>query len=138
MTVPREVRGKVYALRALAALLLLFAAGIFIARPHDFGVRLLGLVAILLSVSVVRRSNVSVARARGDALAEWSANRAGRVGPLAWILVAASLLACGFTYFLMYLDQLHGGKDTWPVYAFAVAALMLVLAFGNVVARISR
>jgi hypothetical protein len=115
MTVPREVRTKFYALRALALVLLAFAGAVFILRPSGFGLRLLAFLAILLSVSVVRRANVAVWRARGDVLSEWSANKAGRVGPLSWTLVAASLLACVVSYFLMYLDQLHGGKDTWPV-----------------------
>lgn len=138
MAIPPQVRTKFYALRALAVLLGLFAGAIFILRPPGFGLHLLAFLAIFIGLWIVRRSNASVWRARGDVLSEWSSNKAGRVGPLAWILVAASLLVCGATYFLMYLDALHGGKEVWPVYAFAGAGLTLVLTLGNLIARISR
>jgi hypothetical protein len=138
MSIPPQVRTKFYALRAVAVLLLVFAAGTFIVRPHGFGFRLLGLVAILLSVSVVRRSNVSVARARGDVLAEWVSSKPGRVGPLAWILVALSLVACGICVFFVHLDALHGGNETWPAYALFGAVLAVAASTSYVVFRISR
>jgi hypothetical protein len=60
VTIPPEVRGKFYALRALALVLMVFAGAIFILRPHDFGPKLLIALAIFASVSIVRYSNASV------------------------------------------------------------------------------
>lgn len=47
-------------------------------------------------------------------------------------------MACGVCYYLMHLDALHGGNEVWSVYAFAVAALALVLTSGYVFVKISR
>jgi hypothetical protein len=137
VTIPPEVRGKFYTLRALAGALLAFAGAVFFLRPHEFGSRSLGLLAIFVSLWLVRRSNMYVWRARGQMVGAWSpATAAKRIGRLAWTLTAVSLVACGVFYFLMYLDLLHGGKETWPVYAFACAALALALTTGYVAMRI--
>ena len=71
MTIPTEVRKKFFALRALAVVLMVFAATIFILRPHDFGAQLLIALAIFASVSIVRYSNASVWRARGQVVGDW-------------------------------------------------------------------
>lgn len=134
MAIPIQVRSRFYALRALAVILMALAGLIFIVRPHNSGFRSLALLAILLSVWLGQRSQVVlVRRARGDVRAELPANRSGRVSALAWALTAASLLACVICYFLMYLDQLHGGKEVWPVYAFAAAGLALTITSSYVV-----
>ena len=71
MTIPTEVRRKFFTLRALAVVLMVFAATIFILRPHDFGAQLLIALAIFASVSIVRYSNASVWRARGQVVGDW-------------------------------------------------------------------
>lgn len=137
MTIPSEARRKFYSLRALALVLMVSAGAILILRPHDFGAQLLVALAIFASVLIVRYSNASAWRARGQVVAEWSpATATKRVGRLAWTLTAMSLIACGVFYFLMYLEQLHGGKVLWPVYAFFVAALALTVTASYVVMRI--
>ncbi|HEV2490317.1 MAG TPA: hypothetical protein VGT03_10945 [Candidatus Acidoferrales bacterium] len=139
MSIPPQVRRKFYSLRALALVLMVFAGAIFILRPHNFGARLLIALAIFAAISIVRYSNASVWRARGQVVGESSpATAAKRVGRLAWTLTAVSLIACGVFYFLMYLDQLHGGKVLWPVYAFFVAALALTATSMYVAMRIFR
>lgn len=139
MNIPPHVRRKFYALRALALVLMVFAGAIFILRPHNFGAQLLIALAIFASILIVRYSNASVWRARGQVVGERSpATAAKRVGRLAWALTAVSLIACGVFYFLMYLDQLHGGKVLWPVYAFFVAVLALTVTASYVVMRIFR
>lgn len=52
--------------------------------------------------------------------------------------MAASLLACGATYFLIYLDSIHGGKEVWPVYAFGAAVLTLAVTAGYVAVKLSQ
>jgi len=136
VTVPPEVRGKFYALRGLAVVFGAFGAGFFLLRPNEFWIRSAAALGILASLGLIRRSNVYVWRARGQVAADWSP--ANRVGPLTWVLTGASLAACGAAYFLMYLDQLHDGKEAWPVYAFAVAVLALVITSGYVTLRILR
>ncbi|MFZ0038629.1 MAG: hypothetical protein WAK91_14460 [Candidatus Acidiferrales bacterium] len=137
MTIPPNVRGKFYTLRALALALGAFAAVVFLLRPNGFGLRPLALLGIFVGLWLIRRSNASVWKARGQVVGMRSpANSAGRVEPLAWILTAASLVACGATYFLMYLDALHGGKEGWPAYAFGAAALVFAAASGYVAMKL--
>lgn len=139
MTIPPQVRTKFYALRALAVVLAAFAVVIFILRPPGFGIRLLAFLAIFAGVSIVRYSNASVWRARGQVVGEWSsATAAKRVGRLAWTLTAVSLFACGVCVFIVYLDALHGGKEVWPAYALFVAVLALAATASYVVMRIFR
>jgi hypothetical protein len=138
MAIPPQVRTKFYVLRALALILILLAAAIFMLRPHNLESRSLAILAIFGCLWLVKRSNMVVWRARGDVVAEWSSNKSGRVGRSAWIFTTVSLLACVVSYFLMYLDQLHGGNDVWPVYLFAVAGLAPAVAVGNVTMRIYR
>lgn len=139
MNIPPQVRKKFYTLRALAVVLMVFAGAIFMLRPHDFGAQLLIALAIFASVSIVRYSNASVWRARGQVVGEWSpATAAKRVGRLAWTLTAVSLFACGVCVFIVYLDALHGGKEVWPAYALFVAVLALAATASYVVMRIFR
>ena len=139
MTIPTEVRKKFYTLRVLAAVLLASAAVLFILPPHNFAIRSLCLVAGLISVEIVRRSDALVRRAWGQVGGEWSPVGAdNRVGPLAWTVTASLLVACVVCYFLMYLDALHGGKEAWLAYAFAGAVLAFAVTSAYVVAKISR
>lgn len=139
MTVPAEVRTKFYALRALAVALCLSAAAAFYLRAGSYGFLLLGLAAISLGMWLVRRSNVYVRRARGQVVPELSPTRAARrVGPLAWALTGASLVACAVGYYLMHLDALHGYKQVWPLDVFLGAVLALVATLGYVAVKIFR
>ena len=142
MTIPRKVRTKLYALRVLALVLMLFAVASFMLGPHDFALRALALLAMFLGLWIVRRSDVSLRRARGEVIPNASfegsfAKQVYRVGPLAWTLTGLSLAACLACYFLMYRDQLQGGTEVWPVYAFFVVAVALTLTAGYAIATIS-
>ncbi|MGC1106051.1 MAG: hypothetical protein WA876_05900 [Candidatus Acidiferrales bacterium] len=139
MAIPPQVRTKFYALRLLALVLLVFPGWVFIFGPHASGIRLLATLGIFFSLWIVQRSNAVLLRARGQvALNLWLPENTKRVGPLAWTLAALSVLACIVFYYFMYLDNLHGGNDVWPVYAFAGAALALILTCGYVVVVIFR
>lgn len=137
MTIPSEVRGKFYALRAAALAVGLAGIAAIVLRGQDFGFLFLGLLGIVVGTWLVRRSNAMVWRARGQVVAEWSPAKASkRVGPLAWTLTAMSLAACVIFSLAVYVDQLHGGKQVWPVYALFVAVLALAVTSGYVAMRI--
>lgn len=137
MAIPAEARGKFYALRVLALVLVVISGLVFFLWPNSFGIRSLGLIGIMVGAWLVRRSNAHVWRARGQVVAEWSlAKRLRRVGDLAWILAASSFVACVVFYIAMYVDQAHGGKELWPVYAFGAAAIALTVTSGYVAMRV--
>lgn len=139
MTIPAEVRGKFYALRALAVVVFAFAVVIFFLRPNSFTIESLGFLAILVGALLVRCSNAYVWRARGQVVPEWSpAKSVRRVGPLAWTLTGASLVACGVASYLMHLDALHGYKEVWPLNVFLGAVLALVVTSGYVAMKVFR
>lgn len=137
VAIPREVRGKFYALRALALVLMIFAGAIFLLLPHDFAFWLLALLAVFLGLGIVKISDGVARRAQGRILPNCSfegsfAKEAERPGTLAWTLTAISLIACGVCAFLLHLDMLHGGQEGWPAYALLVAILALILSGGYV------
>jgi hypothetical protein len=139
VSIPAEVRGKFYALRALAFALFVLAGAAFYLRPNSFGVLTLGLLGIAVGGWLVRRSNARVRQARGQAAGAWSpAAAVKRVGPLAWTLTGMSLVACVIFYFAMYVDALHGGREGWPALAFGGAVLALAGASGYVAMKIFR
>lgn len=130
---------KFYAQRGLAVVFIAIAGTAFLLRPDSFAIHTLGLLAIVVSLWLVRRSNAGVRRAQGLTFVNWSRTAANRrVGPLAWTLTGASLFACGLFYFLMYVDAVHGGKEAWPAYGFAGAGLAAAVAVGYVVMKLSQ
>lgn len=137
MSIPAEVRGRFYALRALAVALCALAAVAFVLRPNSYGFLLLGLAAIAIGMSVVRRSNAMVSRTRGQGVSGWLlAERLKRPGSLWWVLTGMSLVACVIFYLATYVDQLYGGKQAWPAYAFFASGLALTVTSGYVAMRI--
>lgn len=141
MTIPREVRTKFYGLRSLALILMIFGAALFLLRPHDFSFRSLAIVAVLVGAWVGRQANLSASRAKGLVMPNSSfegsfAKQLDRTSPWVWILTGLSLAACVVCYYLMYLDQLNGGKEVWPVWAFFVAAIALTLSSSYAVMKI--
>lgn len=116
VTIPADVRGRFYALQALAVTLCALAMVAFFAQPNSFWFLLLGSFAIIVGMRVVLRSNAYVWRARGQAASGRSAPKAVRpVGPVAWALTAASLVGVGAFYRLLRLDALRWYKKVWPV-----------------------
>lgn len=116
-----------------------FAVAVFLMRPNSFAIDSLGLLGIAVGLWLVRRSNAYAWRARGQAVPEWSpAKSVRRVGPLAWTLTGASLVACGVAYYLMHLDALQGYKEVWPLNVFLGAVLALVVTSGYVAMKVFR
>ena len=139
MNIPAAVRGKFYALRALALVLIILSGSAFFLRPNSFSIRSVGLAGIMVGVWLVRRSDSIVQRAQGQAGTVWAPAKADRrVDRLAWALTAASLAACIIFYLAMNVDQAQGGKEVWPVYAFAGAVLALAVSSGYIAMKVFR
>lgn len=129
VTIPAEVRGRFYALQALAVTLCALAMLAFFAQPNSLGFLLLGSFAIIVGMQLVRRSNAYVWRERGQAVGGRSAAKAAwPVGPVAWALTAAMLVGAGAFYRLLRLDALHWYKKVWPVDVFIGVVVAWVVA----------
>ncbi|HKS80239.1 MAG TPA: hypothetical protein VJR23_01930 [Candidatus Acidoferrales bacterium] len=121
----------------LAVLLLLAGGAALLVGPKNFGVWSLGLVACIVSVYLIRVSNVhsrSASAATGSEGAGLKA-RKGR-GRLMWIIGAALLPVAGASFFYLYQDALHGYHDTTPVYVFAGVAALCAVVWSYLVSRV--
>lgn len=137
MTIPPEVRTRWLALRGLAVALVAFAGVMFFLWPSSFWLRLAGLLAILVTVWLVRLSNAYARRPQGQVVGERSfAKAARRIRWPAWTLAAGALVGCVILYLIMYADALHGGKEGWPAYAFAAAVVALAATGGYVIMKL--
>ncbi len=134
MSIPPEVRAKVYTLRAAAlTLALLGVAGVFLSAP-DSGLFFLGLAGGIAGLWLVRRANAVVLKAQGQVVAKWSlTEESKRVGRSMWTLTVVSLAACVVFYFAMDDNQIRG---VWPVYAFAIAGLWAAANVGYVCMKV--
>ena len=52
-----------------------------------------------------------------------------------WVLLLVAGTATGVFWYLMQIDQLHGGHQTWPVYAFAGAFMFYGVVWISVMIR---
>lgn len=116
----QEKRHGVY---ALAILVLVLGAVTFYLGSGSFAIQTLGLAALLVSLYLVRLSNVHARPASALAARQAAANRPGR---LIWIISLALIPALGLSFFLLYEDSRHGSHQTWPLYLFAGIALICV------------
>jgi hypothetical protein len=129
VTIAAEVRGRFHALQALAAALCALALMAFFALPNSFWFLLLGSFAIIVGMWLVRRSNAYVWWARGQvAAAQPPVKAAGPVVPVAWSLLAASLVGVGAFYRLTRLDALRWYKKAWPVDVFFGVVVVCLVA----------
>jgi hypothetical protein len=132
---------KRYGLLILAALVLLIGgAGIYLGR-HNYAIRAVGLVAVLASSDLVRRSRAYARQGVPETLA--MGERGGPAeGPLRalWIVSAALAVLLGVSLFLMHLSDVNGGHEVWPVYLFAGVGLLgaVVWSYLAVMIRSSR
>ena len=122
--VPRKRHG-VY---ALAILMLFWAGGAMIAGSHNFAIRSLALAACMVSVYLVRISNVHT-RSVSDANSSQLMNSIAPKRPSAamWTVAAALAALLGVSCLLLYRDALHGYHEILPVYLFAGVAAVCAL-----------
>lgn len=115
----------------LLAILLLIAGGIATALSgHSFAVLVLGLLMIVASVPLIRRSNVNPLMTT-DPTRDVGRRR---IGPLAWTWGIPSLLALCISLYLLHTDTLEGGHQIWPwtvAHGVLFAAAIVVLSWAN-------
>jgi len=138
MSAPQQdVRRKRYGLYALAILLLVIGGVALFVGMKNFGVRCLGLVAIIASGYLVRISNVrarpSLPMTSGDA----KDFKAGEKGTrLMWIIGAALVPVAGASLFYLYLASLNGSHDALPAYIFAGVAVICTVVWSYLVSTL--
>ncbi len=131
MAMSGAISRKRYILRALAILLALSGAAIFVLESHNFLFRSFGLLAVLASGQLVRMS-------RPQAPSFGRLELAGSNGPgrVMWsVAIGLSVLAAVSLWFL-YTDALHGGRAVWPVYLFAGVGLACAGIWSCIVAQL--
>jgi hypothetical protein len=128
---------KRYWLFVLAVLVLLAGGAALFMGPKNFGIWSLGLGACIVSVYLMRVSNVhsrSVSVATGSEGTGPKAKK-GR-GRLIWIIGAALLPVAGASFLYLYQDALHGYHQTLPVYVFAGVAALCAVVWPYLVSRV--
>ena len=133
----RKTAKKRYGPFVLAILLLVFACTSFVLQFNNFAMCALGLVAILVSVWLVRVSKVHTRSSTG--LETGGGNSAGTSKRLQLIRSAvgvASLLAMGASYLYLYNDAVDGYHRTFPVYVFGGTWLAGAVIWGYLAVRI--
>jgi hypothetical protein len=121
-----------YALRFVAILLLLLGAAAFVLSSHDFVIRSFGVLALLASVQLGRMS-----RSQSPTLRELSLAGSKRPGRIMWNVGFALSLLSGFSFWLLYVDAVHGGHAVWPVYMFAGITLACAGVWGYIIANLN-
>jgi hypothetical protein len=133
----QESPQKRYSLFGLAVLLLLFAGATFVMASTSFAIHSLGVVAILVSVWLVRVSKV---RGRpGNRVAGIEGTKgttSKRLGVFVWAAGAGSLLAEVASYIYLRNDTLNGYHQVLPVYIFAGVGLACALIWGYIALKL--
>lgn len=127
---------KSYGLFALAIILILSGVVVNVLYFKDFSIRSISLLMVVVGAFLVRASNV---RGLLGARLTNNQNLNPRVrkppGPLAWALCVGSAVGVVISYHFM-VEYLHaGGTVVWPVYAFAVCALIGTLSWSYVISK---
>lgn len=123
---------KRYALRALAILLVLVAAASFVLGSHNFIIRSFGLLALLAGAQLARMS-----RAQSPAFGRPDLTGSSWPGRVVWLLGLGVLVLAGLSFWLLYVDALHGGHAIWPIYVFAGVALACVGIWGYIASKLA-
>jgi hypothetical protein len=115
----------------LTQLVLLAVAAICLYYAHDnFTIRSIGLLAIFVSVALVRRSRALPASSEVRAM-----QSAWALKPWHWVVGLALAVSVAVTLVWLFQDATTGYKDVAPVYAFAVAGLVCAGWWAGLIAR---
>ena len=133
----QPVHQKRYGLFSLAILLLLLGGAALFLGSHNFPIRAVGVVGCIVSVYLVRISNV-----HGGSTATIAANQGAdtkakeRPGRLIWMVGIALLLLTGVSFLYLYQDALHGYHEALPVYVFAGVGLVCALVWSYLFSKL--
>lgn len=121
-------RNKRYGTYALGIVVGLSGVAIAFIELNDLLIRSLGILMCLGGAYLIRVSKiqgrVGLRGARNKSSRGVGTNRPRRP---AWILGAASLVACGISFWFMNKDALDGYHNPWPLYAFIVSGTIFML-----------
>jgi len=125
---------KSYGLYSLAILFLVLGCAGVIAGYRSFGIRSLGLVALVVSAYFVRISKV---HASPDIRTDLEADSKEEKSPgrLVWGIGIALVPAAGMSYLYLYHDAIHGYHEALPVYVFAGVGLACAIVWAYLVAK---
>jgi hypothetical protein len=122
---------------ALAVLVLALGGWALVNGTHNFAIRSMGDILILVSMYLLSKSrgqSASVSVDTADSLTH--SKPTNRPGPLMWIISAAMVPLVGTSYLLLRNDAARGGNQVWPVYLFAGLMVVAGSFWSALVARL--
>ena len=127
---------KSYGLFTLAIILILSGAAVNVLYFKDFPIRSIGLLMVVAGAFLVRASNVhGLFGARITNTQNLNPMARKPPGVLAWALSVGSAVAIVISYHFMRESLRGGGTVVWPVYAFAVSALIGMVVWSYVISK---
>lgn len=121
----------------LATLLLLLGGVAMFVGLHDFPIRVVGLLAIVVSVRLIQRSRIPGRRAVIETPGAEDGRTAKGPGRALWTVSAVLALLLGASLIVLHLAAMSGGQEAWPVVLFAGVALACTLVWSYLVFKIS-
>jgi len=137
LIVSQEAPRKRYYLFVLAIVILIFGGAALFIGSINFAIRSGGIVACIVSVYLVRISNVYARSSLGVAGKQKADSKdAKRPKPVMWIIGVALLGAVWIAFLALYGDALRGYHEILPVYMFAGAAIVCIAFWSYLISRI--
>jgi len=133
----QEATRKRYGLFALAIVLLLLGGAALFLGAHNLAIRAVGIVGCVISVYLVRISNVHT-RPTAPVVPYQRTCTETKKGPgrLMWILGVVLLLLAGASFLYLYQDALHGYQEALPVYVFAGVGLACAIVWSYLISKL--
>lgn len=125
---------KRYSLFVLALLLLALACIAFVFASNSLAIRSLGLGAIMISVWLIRASNVRQGSNRQERQM-MTATKIRRVGMLTWFAGVTSAFAMAAAYLFLRNDAINGYRQALPVYVFSGVGLVFTVIWAYIAAK---
>ena len=137
MIMPHKVHRKSYGLFALAVIMLLGGAALFIEFYKIVLFRSFGLLMCMASVYFIKishvHSHVGLLTLDGQ-FADDKATK--RPGPIMWTLSGGLLVALGLSFIYLYRDALGGYHKILPVYIFAATIVVCAIVWSYLISKI--
>jgi hypothetical protein len=131
---PQERRPGLF---IFAVLLLLLAAVGFFVGSHNYLIRSFSVLAVMVSVFLVRTSNFHTRPTSSVATAqETDFNVTKGPGRLAWVLSVALVPILAISFLCLQNDALHGAQTAWPVYLFTAVIVACIFVWGYLVSQL--
>jgi hypothetical protein len=117
-------------------LLLLGGLGIYVGS-HNYPIRALGVVAIMVSAYFIRISHIHDRSPLPEATGPRTDIKIAKgPRPLLWIISLALVPLLGAAFLLLHIDAANGGHEAWPADVFGGVGLACSVVWGYLVAKI--